>query len=105
MPGITGRAACIKWQYYTAAAINGYTITRAPTTGALGLVATVVERDRFKLSQRPLVFEAQHKQGAWRWPIVEFTIADSGRLTAKLGPELPGGLCLDSSNPKSSGLI
>lgn len=96
MASIAGTVGVIKWTYYTAAAINGYTVTLDKASGYTSLVATVVHQDRFKLAQRPLVFEAPHKGGAWRWPIVSLTIADSGRLVAQLGPELPGDLCLDS---------
>ena len=98
---IRGTVAAVKWHYYTAAAINGYTVTRHER--GLGLVATVVMKDAFKLSQRPLIFEAPHKAGAWKWPIVTFTLAENGRLTATLGPEIldkvelgpPKDLCLD----------
>jgi hypothetical protein len=77
----------VKWHHYTAAAINGYTVTRSPETG-ITLEATVVLKDAFKLSQRPLMFEAPHKTGVWRWPIVDFQIYEPGRLTARLGPEI-----------------
>ena len=97
----------VKWHYYTAAAINGYTLTITPG-GGLTLVATVVLRDAFKLAQRPLTFEAPHKGGVWVWPIVSHSLSESGRLTATLGPEIvspltnepPKDLCLDLSNPK-----
>jgi hypothetical protein len=102
--GIVGR---VKWQYYTAAAINGYTVTRI-AGGGLSLVGTVVMRDAFKLAQRPLTFEAPHAKGIWAWPILAYTLTESGRLTATLGPEIlahdnggpPAALCLDFSNPK-----
>jgi len=101
MPGsINGKDAVIKWTYYTAAAISAYAITRSDN-GATTLVATVVQQDRFKLSQRPLVFEAKHKQGAWSWPIVSYTLADSGRLVARLGPELPGDKVLNVAIPET----
>jgi hypothetical protein len=101
MPGaITGKAAVIKWTYYTAAAINGYSITRGDN-GITRLIATVVQQDRFKLSQRPLIFEAKHAKGAWTWPIVDYTIADSGRLVARLGPEIPGDKVLNVSIPET----
>jgi hypothetical protein len=102
MPGaIRGRVGVIKWHTYTAATVEGYTLTR-DDKGATTLTATVIHQDRFKVTQRPLIFEAIHKAGAWRWPIVSFTIGDSGRLVARLGPEIPGDLCPDSLNPKSS---
>ena len=76
----------------------------------MSLVATVVMRDAFKLAQRPLIFEAPHKGGVWKWPIVTCAVSDSGRLTATLGAEIltsyngepPKDLCLDFPNPKSS---
>ena len=98
---LRGTVGAIKWHYYTAAAVNGYTVAR--TERGLSLVATVVLKDAFKLSQRPLIFEAPHKTGAWKWPILTYTLAESGRLTATLGPEIvtpvdggpPKDLCLD----------
>lgn len=104
--GIVGH---VKWHYYTAAAINGYTVTCDRDTKVWSLVATVVMRDAFKLAQRPLVFEAPHKTGVWKWPILAHTITDTGRLTATLGPEIlpsfngepPKDLWIDSQTPKS----
>ena len=84
---ITGVVAAVKWSYYTAAAINGYRVTKSKH-GQWTAAGTVVVSDAFKLAQRPLVFEAKHAKGAWVWPIQTLTIAD-GRLTAQLGPPLP----------------
>lgn len=80
---ITGVVGQIKWHYYVAAAINGYTVTR--NEGVWSLRGTVVLSDAFKLSQRPLTFVAPHERGEWRWPIETLQIAD-GALTARLGP-------------------
>lgn len=77
----------IKWAYYTAAAINGYTVTRDENQ-QWSLRATVVMADSFKLSQRPLVFVAPHEKGDWRWPIEEIDISN-GAVVAKLGQPLP----------------
>jgi hypothetical protein len=112
---LTGKGpASIKWKYYTAGTVTGYTITRHETiAGSLSLVGTLTERDRYKLSHRPLIFvapytvPAKEKGGTvthafWRWPILEWAVTDAGRLTARLGPELigpeleePKSLCLD----------
>lgn len=83
---ITGVVGHIKWHYYTAAAINGYTVTRVDA--AWHLRGTVVLSDAFKLSQRPLTFVASHEKGEWRWPILESTITN-GHLTATLGAPDP----------------
>ena len=82
---LRGTVGEIKWHYFTAAAINGYEVTRTPT-GAYALVGTVVLKDVYKLSQRPLMFVAPHKEGSWHWPLIDFTLQESGRLTARLGP-------------------
>lgn len=74
----------IKWHYYVAAAINGYTVTRS-AEGQWHVRGTVVLSDAFKLSQRPLTFVAPHEKGEWCWPIVSFEIAD-GALSATLSP-------------------
>lgn len=87
---IEGVVGIVKWSYYHAAAVNGYRV-RAPervrfrAAPTFTLRAVVVMVDRFKLSQRPLVFEAPFTGGLWRWPIEKFELAD-GVLTARLGP-------------------
>lgn len=83
---LTGVVGHIKWQYYTAAAINGYSVTRT-RDGGWALTATVVLSDAFKMAQRPLTFVAKHEKGEWRWPIEELSLAP-GTLTARLGPPL-----------------
>lgn len=83
---ITGVVGQIKWSYYAAAAINGYTITLAGS--AWRLTGQVVMSDAFKLSQRPLVFVAPHATGEWRWPIESFTVGPNQHLVATLGPPL-----------------
>jgi hypothetical protein len=80
---IRGVVGLIKWRYYHAAAINGYTVTRGQT-GRWSLRATVVTADRFKMAQKPLLFVAPHAKGEWRWPIVDLEIRD-GVVTAQLG--------------------
>lgn len=92
---ITGVVATIKWGYYDAASINGYTVTvvrpaEAPTQ-RWQLRATVIQADAFKLTQRPLVLIAPHERGEWRWVIRtvrfdggEFPPRAPFRLTAQL---------------------
>lgn len=87
MRGVVGK---ITWSYYTAAAINGYTVTRS-AAGAWSLSATVVMADAFKLKQHPLKFVAPHATGEWRWPIeaasVEMGLSvGPNQLRARLGP-------------------
>lgn len=79
---IRGVVGQIKWAFYVAAAINGYTVTREAEQWTLR--ATVVSSDAFKLSKRPLLFVAPHAQGEWVWPIQSFQI-ESGLLRAALG--------------------
>lgn len=83
---IRGVVGEIKWHYYTAAAINNYTVTRVDAEWHLH--ATVVLSDAFKMAQRPLTFIAPHAKGEWRWPILSSEITN-GALTAKLGPPEP----------------
>lgn len=79
---ITGVVGHIKWHDYTAAAINGYTVTRSGTDWFLR--GTVVLSDAYKMAQRPLTFVATTDKGAWRWPIDSFHLAE-GAFTATLG--------------------
>lgn len=87
---LTGVVGHIKWHRYTAAAINGYTVTWSKDQTQWTLTATVVLSDAFKIAQRPLTFVAQYKnaQGetcAWRWPIREMQLQEHA-LSATLGP-------------------
>jgi hypothetical protein len=87
MQTIRGRVAAVKWAYYTAAAVEGYTVTHAPKAGGWSVAGTLVPGavDAYKLAQRPLFFVAPFKRGAWRWEIQTFTQRD-GRFVAQLGP-------------------
>ncbi|MEP7304216.1 MAG: hypothetical protein ABJA98_01735 [Acidobacteriota bacterium] len=93
---ITGVVASVRWHYYTAAGIHGYTIAPCNKAGtAWDLVATVLLSDAFKMAQTPLVFVAMHtKKGLdgqcvvkteWRWPILSCRL-EAHQLTARLGP-------------------
>jgi hypothetical protein len=93
---ITGVVASVRWHYYTAAGIHGYTVVPCNKAGtAWDLVATVVLSDAFKMAQTPLVFVAMYtKKGLdgqcvvkseWRWPILSCALVGH-QLTARLGP-------------------
>lgn len=81
---IRGVVGLVKWSYYTAARLEGYTVRRSQT-GQWSLQATIVLADAFKITQRPLVFVAPHDKGEWRWPI-ESVERDGPHLRAVLGP-------------------
>jgi len=82
---IRGRAAAIKWAYFDAAAVEGYTVTQ--TAGAWRVTGALVPGrvDAFKLTRRPLFFVAPFKGGAWRWEILDYT-TNGSTLSATLGP-------------------
>ena len=89
---ITGVVGHIRWHYYTAAAINGFTVTPlAKDRRRWSLRATVVLSDSFKMAQRPLTFVAKLRNGKeWTWPITAMrmdTINGMPVLVAELGPE------------------
>lgn len=88
---ITGVVGQIKWSYYTAAAINGYTVRRRSKDGQWSLTATMVLADAFKLRQRPLMFVAPHEKGEWRWPIETLEVGEQlgpHQVRATLGPPI-----------------
>jgi len=89
--GITGVVASIRWAYYTAAAVNGYTVTRDPVTRAWSVTGTIVLADAFKLTQRPLKFVAPHAKGEWVWPIDSPVPRVPGPFMAKLGNPIEDG--------------
>jgi hypothetical protein len=80
--GLTGE---VQWGYHQACALGSWTVVRSEGN-TWSLTATIVRPDTFRLSQRPLVFVAPHKDGAWRWPIVSLQI-EGAALTAQLGPK------------------
>ena len=85
---IRGVVASIRWAYYTAAKIEGYTVTRSKT-GQWSVHAQVILADAFKVKQRPLLFVAWHDKGEWRWPIDTDTMhLDNNILRANLGTPL-----------------
>lgn len=92
---IRGRVAAIKWAYYDAAIVEGYTVTQ-DLAGANVRGALVPGRvDAYKLAQRPLFFVAPFKGGAWRWQIHTLTTLEGGNFLAALGPisiENPHGI-------------
>jgi hypothetical protein len=96
MAGMRGVVAFVKWHYYNAAALNGYTVNKDTLSGRWSASGTVVLSDAFKLSQRPLFFVAPLKGGAIRWEIDTYALAESGAFTATLrgGPsqETPNGI-------------
>jgi hypothetical protein len=83
---LRGVVGIVKWSYYRAAVIEGYRVVRReqPHHDKWALTATVVMADAFKLTQRPLLFEAPYQGGVWRWPIEAFDLVN-GKLTAQLG--------------------
>jgi len=91
VPRWTGDAAKIQWSYYTAASVDGFTVDPVITGGARKVIlswrlrGSVVMTDRFKLSQRPLLFVTKVNGRVVRWPIVDWDI-QGGRLIATLGP-------------------
>lgn len=87
MQTIRGRVAAVKWAYFTAAAVEGYAVTRS-AAGAWSVSGTFVPGavDAYKLAQRPLFFVAPFKRGAWRWEIQRLTRRDAGGFLASLGP-------------------
>lgn len=79
--GVTGS---LRWGYHVAGTLSAWRIERVETRWTL--TATIDASDAFRLTQRPLVFEAPHAQGVWRWPIRTLQI-EGVSLTATLGPK------------------
>jgi hypothetical protein len=93
--GIRGTIAEIKWAYFTAAAVNGYAVTRDKPSKVWTVSGAFVPGlvDAFKLAQRPIFFVAPFRRGAWRWEIQQLTMLDGGRFVARLGE-----MTMDGSN-------
>ena len=92
---VRGVIGHIRWHYHIAAEVQGYTVV--PSGERWALSCQLVAQDAFKMSQRPLTFVAllvkprdlgggvYGQKTEWRWPLVSFSLADGGRLTATLG--------------------
>jgi hypothetical protein len=89
---IRGVVGQIRWAYYVAAGVEGYTVvrnqrpaSRPGVKATWSLKARIVGSDKFKMAQRPLLFVAPHAKGRWMWPIEDFVMVQD-ELTARLGP-------------------
>jgi hypothetical protein len=88
---IRGKVGRIDWGYFAAAAIMNF-IARRLGDGTWSLHGIAIDHDAFKLSQRPLVFIAPHKDGEWRWPVKTIELGPGKgprEFVATLGPQLP----------------
>ena len=89
---VRGQAAQIRWAYYVAAGVEGFTLmqqsTPTPRPGMRpkwSVTARIVGADKFKMAQRPLLFVAVVREKRWLFQIEDFRIVED-RLTATLGP-------------------
>jgi hypothetical protein len=88
---IPGREGQIRWAYYVAAGVEGWSLmplTAGMKPGAKpkwSLTARIVGRDPFKMAQRPLLFVTHFGRGRSVWQIEQFRL-EGDRLTATLGP-------------------
>lgn len=88
---ITGAVAYVRWTYYDAATIEGFSITRAGDAWAVA--GRVVQSNSFNLTQRPLTFVVpvvwQGRPRDWVWPVRTCAI-ESGVLRGFLGTPAQG---------------
>ena len=80
---VTGAAAELRWGYACAASLGAWSVAGEP--GAWTFTATVLSKDDFRVSQRPLLVVTPN---GWRWPVTTLQIA-GGTLTASLSPQEP----------------
>jgi len=80
---MAGAEGSLMWGYHVAATVRDWTV--ASDGAQRSLSAAIVRLDDFRLSQRPLMFVAPHRGGAWSWPVLELQAGDA-TLTARLGP-------------------
>lgn len=81
----SGVVAALRWGYTSAASLRAWTVV-ATEGGGWALTASIDSVDAFRVSQSPLVFEAPHARGAFRWPVLDLQMQGSA-LTARLGPQ------------------
>jgi hypothetical protein len=80
---VRGVEGALRWGYQPAGTLGAWTVTRDGSAWTLS--ASIVKTDAFRVSQRPLAFEARHAHGVWRWPVQSLQIAGAS-LNAVLGP-------------------
>jgi hypothetical protein len=93
---LRGAKGLVRWGYFHAAALQGFSITR-DAHGVYHLVGNCVLRDAFNLAQRPLTFACAvnlgpppHRAEEWRWPIEAWTLDAGGVFRARLGRNTDG---------------
>jgi len=86
---VRGQLGQIRWAYYVAAGVEGFTLVQQPPRPGVRptwtLSARIVGSDKFKMAQRPLLFVTVVREKRWLFPIEEFRIVND-HLTATLGP-------------------
>ena len=82
---ISGVAASLGWGYLPAATLGAWRVRSSEAGARWDVSAAILSQDTFRVAQRPLVFEAAHAQGVWKWPVLELQV-QAGTLTAILGP-------------------
>lgn len=83
---LRGVVGFIRWQWYTAAQLEGYTVTR--TGRRFVLRGRIVLSDSYKISRSGLLFVAPTNKGEWTWPILDLQITGD-QVLAELGPPVP----------------
>jgi hypothetical protein len=90
---LKGVVGYIRWRIYTAAQVEGYTVTRNKAGTVWNLTCNLVHTNAFNLAQTPLTFVAtfvgRDGKGKWTFPIISHTRVEH-RFTAVLGPPDPG---------------
>jgi len=81
---IRGEVGEVRWAYHLVGTLTEWTVTN--DAGARTLTGTMQTSDTFRLTQQPLVFQASHPHGVWRWPIHSLQMTGT-TLTASLGPQ------------------
>jgi hypothetical protein len=72
-----GEAGQLMWSYHKAADLTGWELKEGRLT------ATVVSKDDFKVSQRPLTFVVTRPTTTWKWDVTSLQITGSS-LSATL---------------------
>lgn len=94
---LTCAEGVITWVYPRNIAVTLRTVTLTREAGSWSLTGTIVSKDDYKASQRPLAFVTPN---GWRWPVSSLQITD-GTLTASLGPKEDAWRNRGLSNPTS----
>lgn len=80
---ISGVVASLLYGYHVAAVVRDWTLTH--DAAGWRLAGRLSQAHPHRIRQQPLIFQAPHARGVWRWPVL--SLEGTETVTAHLGPK------------------